>query len=60
MSKYRKDFKDEQGYVGNIWGWKFSLFSLILILVMLSVMGIRYCYLEQSSQEDTTEIMPEK
>ena len=29
-------------YVGNIWGWKFSLFGLALIVVMSAWMLIRH------------------
>lgn len=29
-------------YVGNIWGWKFSLLGLALILLLLGVMWYRH------------------
>ena len=28
-------------YIGNIWGWKFSLFGLVVILVMVGLMWYR-------------------
>ena len=37
---------EEEEYVGNIWGWKFSLFGLALILVMLSIMIYRHYVLD--------------
>ena len=33
MWRYRPDPNDE--YVGNIWGWRFSLFGAGLIVVMV-------------------------
>ena len=32
----------DKDYIGNIWGWKFSLFSLLLILLMLALMIYRH------------------
>jgi hypothetical protein len=29
-------------YIGNIWGWKFSYLSLIIILVIAALMLVRY------------------
>jgi hypothetical protein len=29
-------------YLGNIWGWRFSLFGLALLLIMLSLMIYRH------------------
>ncbi|MDH3650406.1 MAG: hypothetical protein OEQ53_12040 [Saprospiraceae bacterium] len=42
-----EDKKSDDEYMGNIWGWKISFLSLALLLVMLSIMGMRYCYLQQ-------------
>ena len=38
-----KEKSEEDNYIGNIWGWKFSFISLGLILFMLALMSIRYC-----------------
>ena len=29
-----KDQEDDSNYIGNIWGWKFSLWSLAIILLL--------------------------
>ncbi len=29
-------------YIGNMWGWKFSLFALALILALLAIVFYRY------------------
>lgn len=46
MSAVKEDSEKEPigppGYVGNIWGWKFSFFSLALILFMVILMAVRY------------------
>jgi predicted MFS family arabinose efflux permease len=47
MSFLKPDIPDEdrtgsQKYVGNIWGWKFSIFSFFLILFMVILMAVRY------------------
>ncbi len=41
-------------YLGNIWGWKFSLFSALLILLLLGLMIARWLYLGKP------ELFPEK
>lgn len=33
MWRYKPDPNDE--YLGNIWGWRFSMFGAVLIVVML-------------------------
>ncbi len=38
MWRYQPDSDTE--YVGNIWGWKFSIFGAILIVVMLALAAI--------------------
>ena len=42
MSK--KEFKDpfDGEYVGNIWGWKFSLIGLVVILLSLGLLIYRH------------------
>lgn len=42
----------EVKYIGNIWGWKFSLISLAIILFFFLLMGMRYTYLKQTGQWD--------
>ena len=46
--KVRQD-KDQE-YIGNIWGWKISYWSLGLLLFMLLAMGARYYYLKSTDQ----------
>ncbi|RMF27583.1 MAG: hypothetical protein D6765_07330 [Bacteroidetes bacterium] len=41
-------------YLGNIWGWKFSLFSALLILLLLGLILARWWYLGKP------ELFPEK
>lgn len=41
MAEDKKDPFDGE-YVGNIWGWKFSLIGLVLMLLLLSVMLYRH------------------
>lgn len=46
---------DKTTYIGNIWGWKFSLFGLVLILSMLLFVFIRSKQISQQ-RNDPTEI----
>lgn len=32
----------EEEYIGNIWGWKFSLFGLLLIVLFCLLLAYRY------------------
>lgn len=32
---------EEQEYIGNIWGWKFSLWGLVFILLLVGVLIYR-------------------
>ena len=41
---------EQQEYIGNIWGWKFSWISLGIILFFLILMGLRYAYLQSTGQ----------
>ncbi len=51
------DKTSEDEYLGNIWGWKVSFLSLALILFMIALMGMRYCYLkQQGTYTDPTEL----
>jgi predicted MFS family arabinose efflux permease len=40
--------KDE--YLGNMWGWKFSLIGLALIVLMLLLMTYRSCQIADEAQ----------
>ena len=48
-NKKKKEYKDpyDGEYIGNIWGWKFSLYGLGLIVAMLLLVGVRYCQVGQ-------------
>ncbi|MEL6865318.1 MAG: hypothetical protein AAFP19_12910 [Bacteroidota bacterium] len=48
MDEERKDPFDGE-YIGNIWGWKFSLMSLALILTLLLAL---WCRSTQLTEED--------
>ena len=37
----RKDPFDGE-YIGNIWGWRFSMFGLVLLLLMGGLMAYRH------------------
>lgn len=56
MSDDKKDPFDGE-YIGNIWGWKFSMIGLVIILLLLGIMLYRHWKLgvpfglEQQSQE---------
>ncbi len=41
----KKDPMDGE-YIGNIWGWKFSMFGLVIILLMLGIMAYRHYALD--------------
>ena len=43
MTKKRDALDDFDGeYIGNMWGWKFSFFSLTLILIFSAFIAFRY------------------
>lgn len=44
MSEKKDPFDGE--YIGNIWGWKFSLFGLALILLLFGVIVYRHYVLD--------------
>ncbi len=50
MSK-RDTGDNEEKYMGNIWGWKISWMSLVLIVFMLGLMAARKCYLDNHPEE---------
>ncbi|MCR9289524.1 MAG: hypothetical protein NXI23_19290 [Bacteroidetes bacterium] len=38
----------QEDYSRNIWGWKFSIFSLVLIVFMSSIMAYRHFVLGET------------
>ena len=42
--------EDEEVYVGNVWGWKFSFISLALILGLAILMWVKHCELEKKKE----------
>lgn len=52
MSEEQKDPFDGE-YIGNIFGWKFSLLGLALILVLGSLMLYRHCAMDVPFGLDT-------
>ncbi len=65
MKDKEKDKKQDQlfdpwdgEYIGNVWGWKFSYWSLALILGVGLIMLIRYMTMDEpvtTQQNETTE-----
>ncbi len=50
--------KDE--YLGNMWGWKFSFFGLALLVILMSLMAMRYCQTMQDPESIPIELqMPD-
>ncbi len=49
---------DNDEYLGNMWGWKVSYWSLAFIVLVFTVMVARSCYLEKNPQDRVLE--PEK
>lgn len=39
---FNNDDEPIEDYSRNIWGWKFSMFSLVLLLMMSGIMGYRH------------------
>jgi len=57
FKKPYQDFKDEDHYVGNIWGWKVSIISGVGLVLLLGLFWYRYTYhyvpvSERSSEEE--------
>lgn len=44
-------------YIGNIWGWKFSLISLGIIVAMLLLMLFRYIVIDNSPPGSDSQII---
>lgn len=43
MAKKREALDEFEGeYIGNMWGWKFSLFSLALIVIFSGLIAVEY------------------
>jgi hypothetical protein len=52
----RENTDKEEDYIGNIWGWKISYISLAVIVLLLSIMGLRYCTMDPGSRTQPEEI----
>lgn len=48
--KTQQELMDESQYLGNIWGWKFSLIGLALISFLILVIIIRWNNLEHKPE----------
>ncbi|MDX1685602.1 MAG: hypothetical protein R3275_10215 [Saprospiraceae bacterium] len=52
--------KGNNDYLGNIWGWRWSIISLIFILIVLAIMFGRYQYLVATDnypvKQDTIQV----
>ncbi len=46
----KDDSPAEDEYWGNMWGWKLSYLGLALIVLMLGLMGVRKCQLDEASE----------
>lgn len=43
--------ENEDEYIGNMWGWKFSLFGLALMILLFVLMLVRKCQVEAETGE---------
>ncbi len=43
--------ENEDEYIGNMWGWKFSLFGLALMILLFALMLVRKCQVEAETGE---------
>lgn len=55
MSKFNVIPEQKDEYLGNIWGWKISLFGLGLILFMLGLMWFRSCQIQTYPSNEQVE-----
>ena len=53
--KFNTEIDDDQ-YMGNIWGWKFSLFSLALLIILLIIAFFRYQHIKKTEIAPTIKI----
>ncbi len=69
MHKEEKKDPFDGEYIGNIWGWKFSLFGLGLIVVLLGMILYRHYVMdlpfgldpvEEADQTEQVEEMPQE
>lgn len=51
----RPSNEEEEEYLGNIWGWKFSFISLGIILFFLAFMVYRHLTLDPEKVPDIPE-----
>lgn len=56
---WRYEPKTDDEYIGNVWGWKFSLFGLVLI-VGLSLAAYFVADKRGINIFDGTEVMPDQ
>ncbi len=52
----KKDASEDTVYWGNMWGWKLSYLGLALILILLGLMWMRKCQLDEGRAYDKTQI----
>ena len=49
----QKKWEDvDDAYVGNIWGWKFSIISLVFILILVGIMIYRHAQIDPSQVDE--------
>ncbi|MEM7106270.1 MAG: hypothetical protein AAF502_24285 [Bacteroidota bacterium] len=51
-----EDDLSNEDYLGNIWGWKFSIFSLFFILLFVGWLVYSHYYREMPESETETPI----
>jgi hypothetical protein len=55
MSEKQGDENDDL-YIGNIWGWKWSYISLAIILIVMSMAVCRYIIVQPDQLIDPDQI----
>ncbi len=62
MSDEQKESQEEPAYSGNLFSWRFSLFGLVLILVLLAIMAYRHYALDVPfgfNEDAKLEVVPD-
>lgn len=62
MSDEQKKSQDQPSYTGNLFSWRFSLFGLVLILVLVAIMAYRHYVLDVPfgfNEDATIEVVPD-
>ena len=54
---WRYEAKSDEEYIGNVWGWKFSLFGLVLILGLV-IAAAAVAHSRGVNLLDGNEVMP--